>query len=336
VEELLFRTFPYKPEDITGRSVDVMLSPASAEVLISAFVNPIIDPLDPKKIAGYAPVRGLIEFNELSSLVGRASRKGNVLKPTLMELYDGARVVQTMSMTHGKKRAENPFGSLFTTAQPKALRTLLQDDDASSGFLNRIVFATATPKPRIPIGGKRIEIDAAIEPLRAVQGWAGFGRVVSWSDESVKVFTEFFHKTLYPIQQADDTGLLNRMDLLIKKLILLLCINEHSGVVEAQHVEKVIDMLPYLTAAYGVPAIHIGSTINSDIQDELLKHINRHSAKGGITLRLLMINIKRKKFPLDQVAKTLKHLTELGFIEAQASPPGSVGRPTVKYKTAKD
>ena len=334
LEELLYTAFPYRTDDPSGKGVDLIQSPASAEALIGSFINPIYDPTDAKKIAGYAPVRGLIEFNELSSLVGRASRKGNVLKPTLMEIYDGARVVQTLSMTHGKKRAENPFGSLFTTAQPLALKTLLREDDASSGFLNRIVFATATPKKRIPIGGKLIDIEPAVDPLRRVQGWAGFGRIVSWSEDAVRLFTEFFHEVLYPAQQEDETGLLNRMDLLAKKLILLLCINEHRIEVPGEIVTKVAGMFSYITSAYGVPAAHIGSTINSEVRDELMKHIIKHTATGGITMRRLMLNIKRKNFPLDVVTKTMKHLTDLGFIEAQATT--GVGRPTVKFKAARD
>lgn len=332
LDELLIQALPFRHDDPGGKGVDLMDSLASAEILISSFVNPLVDPSDPKKIAGYAPVRGLIRFNELSALVGRAARKGNVLKPTLMEIYDGSRIIQTASMTSGRKRAENPFGSLFTTTQPGALKTLLREEDAVSGFLNRFVFATGIPKKPIPIGGALIDIEPCVMPLKNIQGWAGFGRIITWSPDAVRVFTEFFHDVLHPVQQADDTGLLNRLDLLAKKLILLLCINEHRLEVPADIVEMVIGMYPYLTAAYGVPAAHIGSTINSEVRDELLRHIQAHGDKGGITLRRLMINVKRKNFPLDIVAKTLKHLTDLGFIEAHATT--GVGRPTVKYKMA--
>lgn len=335
VDDLLYKAMPYRIEDVGGKGVDIIDSPASAEALIAAYVNPIYDPTDPKRIAGYAPVKGLIKFDELSSLVGRASRKGNVLKPTLMSFYDGSRVISTMSMTHGKKKAENPFGSLFTTTQPKALKTLLREEDASSGFLNRIVFATGTSKKLVAIGGKKIDITPAVLPLQEVQGWAGFGRMVLWSDDAIKTFTEFFHDVLHPAQQEDETGLLNRMDLLAKKMILLLCINEHTTLVTADMVEKVIGMFPYLTAAYGVPAAHIGSTVNSEVRDELMRHIDSHTKKsGGITMRRLMANLKRKNYPLEVVSKTIKYLTDLGFIEVQASQ--GVGRPTVKYRTIHD
>lgn len=334
LDELIYQAMPFKADDPAGKGVDLLDSMASAEALISGFINPIFDPTDPKKVASFSPVKGLIRFNELSALVGRAARKGNVLKPTLMEIYDGARVIQTASMTHGRKRAENPFGSMFTTTQPGALKTLLREDDAVSGFLNRIVFATGVPKKPVPIGGAQIDILPAVDPLKRIQGWAGFGRIILWSDPAVQTFTEFFHDVLHPVQQADESGLLNRLDLLAKKLILLFCINEHLTEVNRDVVEMAISMYPYLTAAYGVPAAHIGSTINSEVRDELLRHIEKHSAGGGITLRRLMINVKRKNFPLDIVAKTIKHLCDLGFVEAQQT--SGVGRPTVKYKVTAD
>jgi hypothetical protein len=334
LDELIYQAMPFKADDPAGKGVDIVDSAASAEALINSFINPIFDPTDPKKVASFSPVKGLIRFNELSALVGRAARKGNVLKPTLMEIYDGSRVLQTLSMTHGRKRAENPFGSMFTTTQPGALKTLLREDDAVSGFLNRIVFATGVPKKPVPIGGAQIDITPAVDDLKRVQGWAGFGRIILWSDDAVRTFTEFFHDVLHPVQQADESGLLNRLDLLAKKLILLLCINEHRLEVNKDVVEMVISMYPYLTAAYGVPAAHIGSTINSEVRDELLRHIEAHSKAGGITLRRLMINVKRKNFPLDIVAKTIKHLCDLGFVEANQTT--GVGRPTVKYKVAAD
>jgi len=334
LDELIYQAMPFKADDPAGKGVDLLDSMASAEALIAGFINPIFDPTDPKKVASFSPVKGLIRFNELSALVGRAARKGNVLKPTLMEIYDGARVIQTASMTHGRKRAENPFGSMFTTTQPGALKTLLREDDAVSGFLNRIVFATGVPKKPVPIGGAQIDILPAVDPLKRIQGWAGFGRIILWSDPAVQTFTEFFHDVLHPVQQADESGLLNRLDLLAKKLILLLCINEHLTEVNRDVVEMVISMYPYLTAAYGVPAAHIGSTINSEVRDELMRHIEAHTKAGGITMRRLMINVKRKNFPLDIVAKTIKHLCDLGFIEAQAT--SGVGRPTVKYKVTAD
>lgn len=333
IRRLLHAALPHRWEDPNSPGTLFVSSPASAEVLISSFSKPVADPINPKAIAYYAPVRGLIEFNELSSLVGRAARKGNVLKPTLMEFYDASPLVATSSMTHGVKKAENPYASAFTTTQPLALKELLRETDAHSGFLNRWVFASGKPKRRVPIGGAQIDIRPAVMPLKEIAGWTGRGKVVKWSDEAAAMFTEYFHSTLHPAQLRDETGLLTRMDLLAKKLILLLCANSKLDEVPEAIVVAVQSMFSYLTAAYGIPAAHIGSTVASEVKDEIMRHITRYTEKkGGITLRDLNKCLKRKNFPLELVSKTLKHLADLGFIEAAATK--GPGRPTVKYKVA--
>lgn len=331
LQNLLWQALPYKYDDPNSKGTAFINSPASAEVLIHSFMKPVEDPANPKIIAYYAPVRGLIEFNEMSSLVGRASRKGNVLKPTLMEFYDGSSTIATSSMATGTKKAERAFGSCFTTTQPKALRDLLRDSDAHSGFLNRWIFATGTPKRRVAIGGAQIDTSKAVDPLQKVQGWAGLGRNIQWTDTAAEMFTDYFHEILHPAQLADDTGLLTRMDLLAKKLCLLLSVNSHDDAVTAKTVERVTSMFAYLTGAYGIPAAHIGSTISTDVTEELEKHIRRYSdKKGGISLNELRKCIKRKNFPIELVSKCLKYMTELGYIEVYTTT--GVGRPTVKYR----
>ena len=331
LQNLLWSALPHKWEEPGSKGTMFINSPASAEHLIHSFMKPVADPDNPKMVAYYAPVRGVIEFNELSSLIGRASRKGNVLKPTLMEFYDASRVISTGSMTTGVKRAENAFASCFTTTQPKALRDLVRESDASSGFLNRWIFATGTPKKREAIGGAQIDTSPAIEPLQAIQGWCGFGKQVGWADEAKDMFTEFFHRTLHPAQVEDETGLLTRMDLLAKKLCLLLSANSHDNEVTTKTVIRVISMFDYLTAAYGVPAAHIGSTISKDVVEELERHIKRYTDKrGGISQNELNKCIKRKNFPIELVSKCLKYMSELGMIETFST--SGVGRPTVKYR----
>lgn len=330
LQQLLWKALPHKWDDPDSKGTAFISSPASAEHLVHSFMKPVYDQNNPKAIAFYAPVRGLIEFNEMSSLVGRASRKGNVLKPTLMEFYDGSPNIATGSMTTGVKRAEQAFGSAFTTTQPRALKDLLRESDAHSGFLNRWVFATGTHKKRVAVGGEMIDIDPAIEPLKGIQGWSGFGKQVQWTDSALDMFSDFFHDVLYPAQQADETGLLTRMDLLAKKIILLLSANQYDDEVQVKTVERAASMFSYLTSAYGVPAAHIGSTISSEVRDELLRHITRFQAKGGISLRDLNKCIKRRNYPLDLVSKTLKYLVELQVIEVAATQ--GVGRPTVKYR----
>lgn len=334
LRRLLREALPYKIDDPNSKGAHIVLSPASAEVLIHNFSKPVYDPTNPKVVTYHAAVRGLVEFNELSALVGRTSRQGNVLKPALMEFYDMSPLIGTSSLASGRKEAYDPFASVFTTTQPRALKDLMKKSDADSGFLNRWIFASGQPKQRIAIGGAQIDIAPAVMPLKEIQGWAGFGKVIAWDPDAAKLFEQFFHEELRPTQQRDDAGFLTRLDLTIKKLVLLLTANVKLNTVPIEIVQQAIKVFPYLLSAYKIPAAHIGNSLQIEVQETLMYQIRTWTERknSGITYRDLHHRIKHKKYPPDMIHKMLKILADMGIIEAVTANTGKVGRPTVRYK----
>lgn len=334
LDRLLTRALPHKWDDPGSKGVRKVSSPGSAEALIHNFSKPIFDPANPKVIVYYAPIRGLVDFNELSGLVGRTNRQGNVTKPTLMQMYDMEDSVSTSSMTHGTKEAREPFASALTTTQPRAIRTLLTRGDADSGFLNRWIFAAGPEKERYAIGGISVDIEPAVAPLLEVQGWAGsFGTSrMQWSVEAAELFTKFFHSTIEPDKKRDESGLLVRMDLLMKKLILLLSANLKMKIVPTSVVEAVIVMYPYIIDCYSIPASQIGNSLQHEVREEILRHAKTFMDKKntGISMRDLSLRLKRKKYPIDLVAKTLKYMCDLGELVPEVHK--GTGRPTTRYK----
>lgn len=334
LKRLLTAALPHKWDDPNSKGVVQAASAASAEVLIHSFSKPVPDPTNPKVVAYYAPVRGLIEFNELSALIGRTQRQGNLLKPTLMEFYDATPEVSTMSMTGGKKLATEPFGSAFTTTQPKALKELIGKQDADSGFLNRWVFASGQQKQRVAIGGISVDITPCVAPLQAIHGWAGFGKQITWSPEAAERFTEIFHSVLEPAKLADDAGFLTRIDLLMKKLILLFCVNEMLDVVPARVVDLAYKMYPYLISAYSIPAAQIGNTIYYEVMDEIRKHVKNITAKNkqGATMRELNQRLYRKKYPPRVIKDMLDFMCNTSGEIVMHVSKGARGPETARYK----
>jgi hypothetical protein len=336
LNQLLATALPHKWDDPGSKGVRRISAPGSAEVLIHNFSKPVVDPTDMKRIAYYAPVRGLVDFNELSALVARTNRQGNATKPTLMQLYDMDPLVATSSMTHGSKEAHEPFTSAITSTQPRAIRTLLTRGDADSGFLNRWVFAAGPPKQKFAIGGVRIDLGKPVDSLLDVFGWTGSfasDERIQWSVAAAELFTKFFHTTIEPEKNRDESGLLIRMDLLMKKLILLFTANQKLKIVPVDAVQSAISMWPYIIECYAVPSGQIGNTLQHEVREEITRHAQRFLEKNGtgITMRDLNLRLKRKKYPLDLVAKTLKYMCDLGELEMSTNK-GSMGRPTVRYK----
>lgn len=337
LDQLLSTALPHDWTDPNSKGVRKVSSPGSAEVLIHNFMKPVEDPTNPKKISYYAPVRGMIDFNELSALVGRAGRSGSVLTPTLMQFYDMENTVSTSSMTHGAKQAEKPYASALTTTQPKALRTLVSKEDVASGFLNRWVFVPGTEKKRFAVGGVRVDITPAVKPLQDVQGWAasfGDDEYIEWDPAAEAKFTQFFHDVIEPDKKRSDSDLITRVDLLMKKLILLFAANEHQVVAREKHVEYAIHCYRYLIESYAIPEGQIGNTLTNEISEAILYQVRRLNQieKGGLTLNQIAKALKHRKYPHDLLLKVADSLVKLEFLEVVQSKKNQVGRPTTRYR----
>lgn len=333
LSNLLTKALPYRRDEDEPKGVQIIKGAASAEALIHRFSKPVFDPVNPKAIAFYAPIRGLIEYNELSALVGRTARVGSVMKPTLIDFYDCLDSVSTDSVTSGLKHAEDPFASMFTTTQPTAMKDLVTTGDAGAGFLNRWVFVSGKEKTRSSLGGIQIDITPSIPLLHDIRSWTGRGKEINVDDDAAERWDEFFQKVVTPAKRQDQSSMLARIDLLLKKLFLLFCANEHQDSVNLDIVNRVIKMYPYIVQAYGITAAQIGNTVKSEITDEVLRHAERFTLKNksGVTARDLNKCMARKKYDQEVVNKIIRALVEAGRLEEITTAKGKIGRPTVRY-----
>jgi len=338
LDSLLTDALPHVWSDENSKGVRKISSPGSAEVLIHNFQKPVTDPANPKVVLYNAPVRGIVDFSELSALTGRSGRIGNVIVPTLMQFYDMENLISTSSMSTGIKEAALPFASALTTTQPRALKDLLSKSDVANGFLNRWIFVSGNDKRKVAVGAARIDITPAIAPLQKVFAWAGaFGpdEFMTWSQEAVMRFTEFFHSTIWPAQREDtSTDLLTRTDLLMKKLILLFTANLKLKEVPIECVEQAIACWDYIIGSYAIPADEIGNTLGSEISEAVMNVARKQYKlnKKGVTLNQVARSLAKRKYPHEMLLKTCESLVKLDYLVVVKSPAGMRGRPTVRYK----
>lgn len=337
LDRLLYSALPYDRGNLPSRGVLRVNAPGSAESLIYQFMEPVVDPSNPKNIQYYAAVRGLIDFNELSSLTARTNRLGSAMKPTLMQFYDMDPVIQTTSMTTGSKEAHDPFATCITTSQPRALRDLITSADDASGFLNRWLFVPGKEKERFAVGGVAVDMTPCVLPLQEIQGWAAtFGpEQVEWSQDAVKVWTKFFHDTLEPERKAAGTDLMVRIDLTLKKLMLLFAANRRERTLSEQSAIDAIYCYPYLKRAYGIPEGQIGNTMNNEMSEAVIEQCRRifEKTKRGASVRDIMRGLARRNYDRKRLVEVIETLVKLEVIEIFVDPIGSrVGRPTKRYK----
>jgi hypothetical protein len=268
---------------------------------------------------------------------------GNVTIPTLMQFYDMEPVIGTSSMTHGMKEAHQPFASALTTTQPRALRNLISAADDVSGFLNRWIFVPGRDKMRFALGGVHVDMVPVVPKLQEIAGWAasfGSTEMVQWSPEAAARFTDFFHKTIEWDKKRSNSDLLVRLDLLMKKLILLLGSNRMEKIITLQTVEDAIACYPYIVSSYAIPEGQIGNTLQHEVSEAILSVIDKLSTKGPSdptrypSLNQIARSLHRRKYPQDLLLKTCDNLVKLGFLKTAAPKAGTVGRPTTRYMRA--
>lgn len=340
LHQVIRRVMPFDPTGTAPKGVKTASVPASGEYLIKQFQHQIRDPGNPKIVLGNAPVNGIIAFDELAGLVGRANRQGNTLKSTVMGFADARERVTTGSLTHGDLIAIEPFCSITATTQPRAMRSLLSRTDAGSGFLNRWIFVGGPKKETEVLGGSHslvtINLDKACDLLGEVYGWSGFRIKVTLDHHALEYLTIFFRNIVFPIKEKDQSDVLKRLDLLFKKLILLFAINEKKKVVDADLVKRVSTLLNYLLDCYRILDLEVSKAASSEMTGEILRHLERHFKKydKGATARDLNKYMSRKQYGLEQVQRMLETLLKLDMIEAHK--PAGVGRPTVRYTVVND
>ena len=331
--ELLEEALPFDPDDLSNKGALLAPIPGSPEAMIDLFSKKEYDPADPKKIVDYHEVRGLLRFNELSVLTERAARTGSDLKGQLMELYDAYHSIALRSRTAGYVKADHPFCSFVTSTQPDAIRDLVKDTDVVSGFLNRWVFAAGRFKPLRWMGNNKISVSHLVDPLRSIRSWASSGhREIIFSTDALTRSKEFFRKELEPLKMGGGPPLLSRMDLLLKKIMLLLTINNKNMMITEETVEQVEKLLPYLKLTYGMldRGINQGGIFN-ECQDVIERHLKNHPE--GMTPRDLQMNMPRR-FARDLIMRSLKTMLEFKMVEEFRD--GSDKRTKERYRLAKD
>lgn len=328
---------PYHEDGTRTTGVKLLPVPSSGEYLVSQFSYEGKDPSGGTRSLGYQPVSGIVDFDELSALLSRANRQGSTMKSTIMALGDARDEVKIGGLQRGDFIAKSPFCSITASTQPKAIRTLLNHTDTSSGFLNRWIFAGGKEKPPEALGGSHsstvIDMTHATEELRKVRGWGAMERKITLEPDAYEAYVRFFNTHIEPTKRNDQTDLLKRIDLITKKLMLMLTINLRRETVPLQVVQAVVQLFDYVLECYGILNNNIGITVMQDVMNEIERHIRRHKAKTGrgATARDIARYTARKNYSLDQIKKALDVMSALDIIELEPKAAGP-GRPSIRYQ----
>lgn len=337
LEWVIEEAAPFRDNGLDTTGCKMVSTPGSGENLIKQFEHIAVDPSLPKGTPMIrTPINGIVNYDEFAGLLGRAMRPGNTLKVTIQAMSDAKRRVTTASNTGGEFEAVEPFCSVIASTQPSAVRTLLSKYDTGSGFLNRWLFVGGQRKKRESIGGSRtrirVDLNPSIEELKKIRAWGAIERMVELTDDGYEEWDKWFHGDLEPIAIGDDSELLSRLSLTMKRMLLLMAINSKTTKVTAEDVKRIKPLLPYLIECYSILNSEIGISEISEIAQEILRHAKRiqDQTGRGVTARELGLRMKRKNYSPDMIKRALDTMVGLDWLDIDKTK--GPGRPSIRYK----
>lgn len=307
---------------------------ASGEALIGEFGSQV------KGMPNGVPIKGYVEFSELSGLLAKSSIAGSTLKTKIMDFIDGKHVIANTSQTHGRKVAENAFAAFSTSSQPRALRKLLDTQDQASGYLNRWLYVSGPTKPRDDyFGGATISLQQALNTL---SGIAIASQKKNPTDPSVVLdvtadargaFADFFRPIDAMIKQSDN-DMIARLEIHYKKLMLCHAVNRRAGWIDERDVEFVERIHPYILANFKLVGAQLGRKEGQENIDRLLNYIRRKEKELGRGPTRSQINTAmRAKMSTKEVNEAIKELERADYIEPFKILTGKRGKPPTGYQS---
>lgn len=291
--------------------------PGSGEYIVAAF-----DEID--ELEGRIPVRGLLSYDEFANLVATGVRVGSTVAGSLLELYDAPPIMSSGAGSGKNKNeriAENPFGSVISTTQTGSIKNLLDKKDDVSGLMSRWVFASGQLKPPRAIGQVAVNLSVPTGILNRIYDDSKIAPVdMPWTPQAAELWTEFFLGTVHPTKvQSEKQGIymLQRLDLLMKKLIMLFSANMEVLAVPKAAVEQAIKVFPYFMATYGVVNTEMEKTDLGERADVIVDFINEYIKANKIEpTRGAIWQRKRKSFKDDNTAfiKMLENMVNIGIL----------------------
>lgn len=341
LDRILKAVMPYRvPDEFSAPTgLKILPAPGSSEALLSLFQHQVLDKTTMKP-SDYVPVKGLLTVEEFSSFVAKSARHGNPMKETLIDLYDAhENEISSFSRSGGLVRAHSPYCLMITTTQPKAIHDFMRRSDIYSGFMNRFIFAAGHRRTkRISHGGAMIDLTDAARHLDSVYKWCLMpgGRQMELSGDALTAWDDFYHDQLGPLFDATDNSIFSRMDLTLKKVILLLTVNEKRNAPTAEIVERACKLFPYLKATYSLFSDDVTLDEAEEARQAVMKTVIQYQLKHGkgISRREIVMRLIGKH-GMENIGRAIAFLETYDVIEVKQEA-GNRGPKSRRYVISGD
>ncbi len=305
ITQILEKVMPFDEMD-PATGVWIEKNPRSGEFLLDGFIQSPVNvtptaPVVNGKISP-VPVRGIITADELSTFISASKLTASTMKDVILEFSDGSDRIQTGSRGSGRRIARDAFGSILTTTQPDSLRSLLTRHDLTSGFANRFFYPHPNPVKRRSRGRTALDFTEAEEALRKIRDWGSTPRVLEWTVDAIDYWDDVFQSDIKHLMES--APILVRLDLLMKRIALILAIDDMADNVEIGHIKRALELKEYIVTCYELTARAVVSSADKAVFDFIESKVVSHwkKYKKGASVRDL-VGYAHGKYDRDELSK---------------------------------
>ena len=281
-------------------------------------------------IPGVSDKRLLIFEDEFPRLLMVANRQNNTLSPTLREVFDGRRILETGSK-NDPERATGALISLLGHGVPEEIRNRLSAIDAVNGFANRILFIAVQGIGEIAIPPPLdwlTDHPQIITRLKAIIATFQTQHMthLGWTSEGEAAWEEYYRKN----RERKFSGLI---DPFIRRSLahtlrwtMGFCVLDGETVMRSEHLQAAISIIEYSErSAQWI----FGEKIGDKDADKIFWELDRRPE--GMSLSEIYKEIFGAHHKATEIKMKLQLLREGEFADFRLERSSGAKRPTERW-----
>lgn len=321
-------------ESMPGQGVKVLGGIESGQALIKGVIHEYDDPSPASGIPGMIQQPNVSAWTmpeEFAGFCKKAMRLGSDFKERAIEFFDMGRdgEVSVNAVKYGGEvKAMGPYLQITSTTQPEAIHTYLSAEDTMSGFLNRFVFVMGPSRDARPPRWTRAHAPDLTRAAAGLKALVEFCNRHDGLDLPYSYSGDVAWASLYgSIERLKlETGPMSvRIDLVLKKVMGLLAINEHRTEIDSDLVERMEPIMSHLLANYTRITGDLYWRADDACQDAILEYVKikndagLHPRKKEIVDSLKRNTQGRSRFDIGRALDLLEKLEIIKIVQVKSA-----------------
>lgn len=321
-------------ESMPGKGVKILGGIESGQALIKGVMHEYEDPAPASGVPGLVQqpnIRAWTLPEEFAGYVKKAMRLGSDFKERAIEFYDVSRngEVSVNAIKYGGEvKVIGPYLQVTSTTQPEAVHTYLSSEDAVSGFLNRFVFVSGPSREERPPRWTKAHAPDLTRATAGLKSLVEFcerhdGTDITYTTDGDAAWSSMYRR----IEELKATtgAMAVRLDLVLKKVMLLFAINEHRTSIGADLVLRMEPIMNHLLANYTRITGDLYWRPDDACQDAILEYVmkknadGQHPRKKEIVDSLKRPTLGRSRFDIGRALDLLEKLEILKIVKVKSA-----------------